>query len=264
MIILFWVLLIIFLCFFIFFIIMSFKMKIDKKRKRWGRVISNNLNMEKILINDSESNPIICHLYRSKEFVNYNKMPGVIILPRWDKKYPFFEHWGAHFALQGYPTLCVDIYNKKLKKTEFIEKYRKILPKIKERFCQEKQVKKNHLIYFGIDRGAEIVLLEGLPDDDVKVICGISMHLVDENKIKMWKNSEKVYLVHCRDDKIVNYGDFEKNMYNLGLKDGEFLVFNYGGHYLLSSEHSAAAFFSIKINQKINPKYEQIVNKKMF
>lgn len=239
---------------------MNFKMKIDKIRKRWDRVITDNLEMEKISINDLEGNVIRCYLYTSRDFLDYNKMPGVIIFPRQDKRYPFFEHWGAHFALQGYPTLCIESYNKKLKREKYIEKYRKIFSIIKKKFCQDERVDGDKLIYFGTDLGAEVVLLEGLPDDDVKAICGNSMYLIDDNKIKKWKNSNKVYLVHCKDDKIVLLEDFEKNRKNLGLKQGDFLVFNFGGHWGTSVEHSAAAFFSIKIKQKLKPFYKKKKN----
>ncbi len=261
MIIVFWVLFIIFLSIFMYFLLSNYKMKKDKICKRWGRILTDNLIIEKIQINDSKGKAIICYLYISTDFKNYEKMPGVIVLPRRDKKYPYFEHWGAHFALQGYPTLCINLYDKKLSRKKFVNKYQKLIPKIKEKFCQNRRVDPNKLVYFGIDLGAEVALLEGLSDDDVKVICGYSMYLIDENKIKKWNNSEKVYLVHCKDDKIVSIADFEKNRRNLGLKDGDFLVFDFGGHFILGQEHSCAAFFSIKIKQKLKPVYKQIIKK---
>ncbi len=264
MIILFWVLFIAFLLLIIYFILMIFKMNSDKINKRWDRVITHNLEIKKIQINDSEGNLINCYLYTSSDFLDSNKMPGVIILPRRDKKYPFFEHWGAHFALQGYPTLCVELYNKKLSRAEFIKKNRKIMPRIKQLLWQNDRVDKNNLIYFGIDYGAEIVLLEGLIDEDVKIICGISLYLIDKNKIEKRNNSDKVYLAHCKDDKIVPFSDFEKNRDLLALKKNNLLILDFGGHYLLSMEHSVAAFFSIKIKQKLNPKYKQIERKKIY
>jgi len=263
MIILFWILSIVFLSFFIYFIVNIIILRYNKIHKRWGLVLTENLIKEKILLKDSEGNIINCYLYTSTDFKNYDKMPGVIILPRRDKKYPYWENLGAHFALQGYPSICLEVYDKKLSRQAFVEKYTKILPIVKEKLISDSRVDAKKLVYFGIGFAAEVVLLKGLHDNDVKAICGISMPLIDESKVNQWKNSDKVYLVHCQDDKNVPFSDFEKNCENFGLKKGDFLYFELGGHNLLSQEPIAAAFFSIKIKQKLKPVYKQIVRREI-
>ena len=86
-------------------------------------------------------------------------MPGVIVVPRRDKKYPYFEHWGAHFALQGYPTLCIEVYDKKLSLNEFVSKYIPILRSIKQEFVKDKRVDANKFVYLGVEDSAKIALL---------------------------------------------------------------------------------------------------------
>jgi len=241
--------------------LMTLKMNRDKIQKRWGRVITDNLLVERIEIENNEGFITNCYLYSSADFIGYEKMPGVIVFPRRDKRYPYFEHWGAHFALQGYPTICIQLYDKNLPVDIFLKKYQNVLQQVKKLLYQEERVNHEELIYFGIDLGGKLALLDGLMDRNVKLICGISIPLISENEIMDLKNSDKVYLIHCKDDNDVPFSYFETNKKILGLTNENILTFNRGGHYLLSVEHSAATFFSIKIKQALKPIFKQIIAK---
>ncbi len=254
---LFWILFMIFLGFFVYFIIRIKKMSHDQIHNRWGRVYTDNIIIDKIQIITPENQKLKGYYYTSTDFTDSDIMPGVIVIPRRDKKYPFFEHWGAHFALQGYPTLCVEVYEKKLGIDEFITKYRKIMPIIKKRFSQFKRVDKSKLIYFGAELSGKVAILEGLLDEDVKSICGISVPRIEVNEIKNKGGNQKIYLVHCKDDEIVPIKDFNHNKEIFGLGDTDYILYDYGGHHIISQEPSTAAFFSIKIKKDVNPVYKQ-------
>ena len=103
MIILFWILAIFLVAGFTYFTIRIIIMRYAKKYRRWGRVLTDNLIIEEKSFKISDTLTVKGWSYGSTDFIDYeHKMPGVIVIPRRDKKYPYFEHWAAHFALQGY------------------------------------------------------------------------------------------------------------------------------------------------------------------
>lgn len=239
-------------------------MRLAKKNKRWGRVYTDNLTIEEKTFRISDEVEIKAWSYGSTDFIDYeHKMPGVIVIPRRDKKYPYFEHWGAHFALQGYPTLCIEVYDKKLSLNEFVDKYRPILRAIKQEFLKDKRVDASKFVYYGVEDSAKLAVLEGLEDETVKVVCGISMPKIEPNEIQKERGDTDIYLNHCKDDKVVPIADFEHNKKILNIGEHDFLVLELGGHHILSQEPVTTAFFSILIKNKLQPKYRQIQRKEI-
>ncbi len=154
--------------------------------------------------------------------------------------------------------MCIDTFHKKISRNEYVNRYLALIPKLKDLLREDKAVDPKKLIYFGLGYGAEVALLGGLADKDVKAICCSSMHLIEEDKLEQYEIIDKIYLVHCKDDKISPYEEFVKNKERLNVKEGDYLVYDLGGHDLLSQEPSTAAFCSIKIKQKLNPIYKLI------
>jgi hypothetical protein len=237
-------------------------MRYKKIHKRWGHVHTDNLIKEEKIFKISDTLEIKGWSYGSTDFIDYeHKMPGVIVIPRRDKKYPYFEHWGAHFALQGYPTLAIEVYNKKSSTNEFVSKYRPILKTIKQEFIKDKRVDVNKIVYYGVEDSAKVALLEGLEDDSVKIVCGISMPKIEAKEIKKEQNGTVIYLVHSKDNKVVPIADFKHNQNLLNIPENDYIVFDLGGQHILSQEPITAAYFSIRIKNELKPTYRQIIKK---
>jgi len=262
MIIIFWILSIFLLSGFTYFLIRILILRYNKIHKRWGRVITDNLIIKEKTFQISEEIAVRGWIYGSTDFIEYDhKMPGIIIIPRRDKKYPFFEHWGAHFALQGYPALCIEVYDKKLSQRTFVEKYRPILRKIKQEFIQDNSVDPNKIIYFGCEDSAKLAVLEGIEEEEVKIVCGISMPKIEAEEIQKDRGDTDIYLIHCEDDKVVPITDFEHNRKILKIGPHDFIVYKLGGHNIIGQEPASSAFFSIKVKQKLKPIYKQIIKR---
>ncbi len=264
MIIVFWILAVFLVAGFTYFTIRIIIMRWSKKYRRWGRVLTDNLIIEEKSFKISDTLAIKGWSYGSTDFIDYeHKMPGVIVIPRRDRKYPYFEHWAAHFALQGYPTLAIEVKDKKLSTDEFVNKYRPILSIIKEEFIKDKRVDGNKIVYYGIEDSAKVALLEGLKDENVKVVCGISMPKIEAPEIDKKDSQTTIYLVHCKDDKVVPITDCMHNVDLLKIPDDDYIVFDQGGHHLFSQEPIAAAYFSIRVKQELKPIYRQIIKKEI-
>jgi len=264
MIIVFWILAVFLVAGFIYFTIRIIIYRWAKTYRRWGRVLTENLLIEEKEFKISEAITIKGWSYGSTDFIDYEyKMPGVIVLPRRDRKYPYFEHWAAHFALQGYPTLAIEVYDKNLSIDEFVNKYRPILRQIKQEFVQDPRIDTNKLIYFGVEDSAKVAVLEGLKDENVKIICGISMPRIEDTEIQENKGDTNIYLVHCKNDKVVPISDFKHNRELLNIPENDYVVFELGGHHILSQEPISAAYFSIRIKDKLQPKYKLIEKKEI-
>jgi hypothetical protein len=239
-------------------------MKWNKINRRWGCVLTDNLIIEENSFKISDTLTIKGWSYGSTDFIDYeHKMPGIIVIPRRDKRYPYFEHWGAHFALQGYPTLCIEVHDKS-SLTEFVSKFRPILRSIKQEFLKDKRVDVNKIVFYGVEDSAKLAVLEGLEDESVKIVCGISMPKIEANELQKEKNDTDIYLVHCKDDKKVPLQDFEHNKKVLNVGELDYLLFDLGGHHILSQEVTSATFLSIKIKKKLQPIYRQIIRKETY
>ncbi len=184
-------------------------------------------------------------------------MPGVIVLPRQDEKYPSFEHWGAHFALQGYPTLCIEMFDKATAREAFVAEWLKKLPSIIEVLSSDPRVDLHKIVLVGFEDAAEVALRTGLADDHVKVICGVSMFRILLEQIP--SSQGKVFLAHCKDDNQATLADFRQNCEVLHLTPREYLLLDLGGHHILSQEATIAAFMSIQIKLRLNPPFRQIM-----
>jgi dienelactone hydrolase len=255
MIIVFWIALVGILAITGYFIWLIVQIKI---KPRWGLVPSNHLHKKEITI-PVEDGELKGYFYTSADFEGSDKMPGVIVLPRRDKKYPFFEHWGAHFALQGFPTLCIETYDKKSTISEFISRMVAGYPNIKKTFLTNPQVRPDELAIFGQGDSAEAAVYIGANDADVKVICAAGMHKLNEKKAESAK--DKVFIVHSKDDNVVTMDEFNANVQLLGLSEKDYLLLDLGGHYFNSQEAVIGGFFSIKLHGKLNPEYKQVTRK---
>lgn len=227
---------------------------------RWGHIPSPHLEMEELEI-PVEGGTIRGFFYTSIDFKDSGKRPGVIVLPRNDKKYPYFEQWGAHYAFQGYPTLVVEVNNNVLKKGDFKKNLASAMDSIKNTICKKEKVDPNKLAYLGIEDAAEVAVLKGLNDEDVKVICCMGMSRLEKQKIP--NNPGKVFLAHCENDKVVPVEDFRKNCEILGLTGEDYLLYKFGGHHFLAQEPTTAAYFSIIMKSIFQPEFKQFVNKEV-
>ncbi len=227
-----------------------------KHAPRWGIVPTENLIRESLTI-PIDNSVVHGYLYTSTDFKNYEPMPGVIVLPRRDQKYPNFEHWGAHFALQGYPTLCIEMFDKVSSREAFVAKWLLKLPFIKKTLAGNPRVDPRKIVLVGFEDAAEVALRAGLPDDDVKVICAVSMFRVAPEHVP--SGHGKVFLAHCGDDAQATLGDFRRNCEVLHLTPREYLLLDLGGHHVLSQEASIAAFMSIQIKLRLHPPFKQIL-----
>ena len=264
MIIVFWIIAIFLVAGFTYFTIRIIIMRYNKIAKRWGRVLTDNLIIEEQAFKISDTETIKGWSYGSTDFIDYeHKMPGIIVIPRRDKKYPYFEHWAAHFALQGYPTLAIEVYDKKLPLQEFVTKYRPILKIIKQEFMKDKRVDTNKIVYYGVEDSAKLAILEGVEDEHVKIVCGISMPKVETAEIPKNRTNIDVFLVHCKDDKKIPLDIFEHNKKILNVGETDYILFDLGGHHILSQEPITAAYFSVQIKNKLQPIYRQIIKKEI-
>ncbi len=227
-----------------------------KRAPRWGLVLTEHLVREQLSIPIGNAH-VLGYLYTSIDFKNYAPMPGVIVLPRRDEKYPAFEHWGAHFALQGYPTLCLEMFNKTTSREAFVAEWLQKLPSIKKVLSSDPRVDPCKIVLVGFEDSAEVALRTGLPDDDVKVICGVSMFHVAPEYVT--SGQEKVFLAHCKDDDQATLAEFRQNCDLLHLTPREYLLLDLGGHHVLSQEATIAAFMSIQIKLRLNPPFKQIL-----
>ncbi|MHA1715809.1 MAG: hypothetical protein ACTSXP_09195 [Promethearchaeota archaeon] len=230
-----------------------------KTRPRWGRIFTDNLKMEQRNI-ELDGKSLKSYFYTSTDFDYKDSRPGVIVLPRRDKKYPYFEHWGAHFALQGYPTLCVELFDKKSSLKEYVEKIVSAFPKIKKSLCSDPKVNSSKLACVGIEDSAEPAIYSTIVDDDFKIVFGISTGLLDTKKIK--NDTKKIYLVHCKDDNVNPEHIFRENCQDLGIDADNYFLLDLGGRHMNSQEAVIAAYMSIKLKQTIQPVFEQIERKK--
>ncbi len=227
-----------------------------KRTPRWGIVPTENLIREPVTF-PAGNGVVRGYIYTSTDFKGSEPMPGVIVLPRRDQKYPAFEHWGAHFALQGYPTLCIDLFDKTTPREAFVAECLQKLPAITKVLASDPRVDPHRIVLVGFEDAAEVALRGGLPDNDVKVICAVSMSQVAPEHVPTGQG--KVFLAHCGDDDVATLADFRHNCEVLHLTPREYLLLNLGGHHILSQEATIAAFMSIKIKQQLNPPFKQIL-----
>ncbi|MHA1684023.1 MAG: hypothetical protein ACTSUE_24000 [Promethearchaeota archaeon] len=255
MIVVFWIALVAILVMIGYFLTSIIKIKI---KPRWGLVPTDYLIRKEISI-DTGTGKLKGYLYTSTDFKNSPGMPGVIVLPRRDKKFPFFEHWGAHFALQGFPTLCVELSGIKSARPEFVEKIVSFFPQIKGALIKNSDANPEKIAIMGEEDAAEAAVYAGLKDENVKMVCVRNMHALNQEQID--GDSGKIALAHAKDDDQVMMDEFETNRGILGLSDRDYLLLDLGGHHMNSQEAVVSGFFSIKLHQALKPVYKQVENK---
>ncbi len=228
-----------------------------KRKPRWGLVPTDNLRKDVIDI-ATPSGTVKGYVYESTDSVSAGNdpFPGIVVLPRRDMRYPFFEHWGAHFALQGFTTLCIDTFDKKSPYDVFVARMASAWPAIKAELVKRKNVDPAKLVLFGECDSAEAAIHAGGSDQDVRLICTYGMREIDEHVSASAKG--KVVLGFCKDDEQVPVAQFHANKQKLGAGDHDYLLLDYGGHNMLSQEAVFSAFFSIKVHERLKPVYRQV------
>lgn len=222
-----------------------------KRTPRWGAVPTSNLIHDtcNLVVNDDS---LKVHVYTSRDFSYPNQLPGLIVLPGSTRTYPEYEHWCAHFALQGFPTACME--------------------KQRERFSSEqlahfiKQLQQD-LDILADDTGKSIILVAfgnavvpaihaTAKEETILLTCGFGGMDVKEDIAK--DAVGRIILAHCADDNIAPVDLFKTNCDLLELEDDDQLLLELGGHGGLSQEAVIAGFFSIRIHQKLDLKYQQM------
>ncbi|GAB4331167.1 MAG: hypothetical protein Kow0069_38810 [Promethearchaeota archaeon] len=235
-----------------FFLGRATRLKLDQRRNRWGRVLTSDLVVKEVELSWTGGSGK-AWAYGSTDFPeddpNARRMPGVLVLPRKEEKYPQFEHWGAHFALQGYPTLVADLSGKGGAPP---------LSSLLLPLSSLPRVDPESLVVLGMAESALIALDEGLDRPDVALVGGFSCPRADPSTLERHAGKGRVVLVHCADDQVATLEDFRANADALKLENWEYLLLKGGGHLLLGQEPSALAFFSIVMKKKLDPAWPQV------
>ncbi|MHA1793431.1 MAG: alpha/beta hydrolase family protein [Promethearchaeota archaeon] len=245
-----------------FFIAWIIMMKYRKKYHRWGRVLTDNVEISEINIQVSNELEIKAYYYLSRDFTYKPPMPGVLLLPYHVKKYPYFEHYACHFAFQGYPTLYIEMHQKgsrQITRDEWIS----IFPTLKKTLQDQVAVDGNRIGLVGFGLGGMVALQGAALDqgNEIKAICAGAIPVLPEETIQALSSSNRVTLVHSVDDKVCPFGNFESNRDALKLPVDHYLTYHFGGHMLIAQEPTTAAFFSIKLKNALKPAYRILKDK---
>jgi dienelactone hydrolase len=225
---------------------------------RWGPVLTETMKRRELSI-DAPGGPYKAFLYTSADFDESTAMPGMIVLPDRGEKYPAFEHWASIFALQGFPTLAVELVAKGVSDQDFIEGIVRAFPAFKNKLIENAKVDESRIGIFGFGVPAVAGIYAGATDGDVKVICCAGMPRVDPTRAAGAKG--KVFLAHCKNDGVAPILDFTGNKESLAIGEKEYLLLELGGHKFLSQEAVIAGYFSIPVNRALKPAYKQFTPK---
>nr|MDO8087354.1 hypothetical protein [Candidatus Sigynarchaeum springense] len=221
---------------------------------RWGQVFTENLRRKEIAVT-AEGTTYRAFLYTSTDFDDSPEMPGVILLPDRGEKYPAFEHWAACYALQGLPTLAVELVAKGVPDQQLVESVLSAFPAFKNTLVENAKVDGSRIGVVGFGAAALAGTYAGAKDGDVKAICCAGMPRVDMDRAGGARG--KIFLAHCKDDEHAPLADFTSNKEALGIDEKGYLLLDLGGHVFLSQEMIVAAFFSIVMNKAMKPRYKQ-------
>ncbi|NMC07499.1 MAG: hypothetical protein GYA24_19955 [Candidatus Lokiarchaeota archaeon] len=226
------------------------------RKARWGIVATETMARRGLAI-DAPGGSFKAYLYTSSDFDGAGAMPGMILLPDCGKKFPAFEHWAAIFALQGLPTLAIEIETgaKGIPGKDLVEGLVQAFPSFKKALIEHTEVDPGKIGVFAFGTPALAGLYAGAADGDVKAICCGGMPRFDDNRAK--DANKKVFLVHCKDDEVAPLADFMSNKQALDLGNQDYLLLDRGGHEFISQEAVIAGFLSIKANRALQPRYKQ-------
>jgi dienelactone hydrolase len=221
---------------------------------RWGLVPTETLRRWEISI-DAPGGPYRAFLYTSTDFDDSPAMPGMVLLPDRGEKFPAFEHWAAVFALQGLPTLAVELVAKGVADKDLVEGLVRAFPTFKETLADNGKADRTRIGVLGFGVPALAGVYAGATDGDVKAVCCGGMPRVDTTRAAGAKG--RVFLAHCKDDDSAPIADFAANKETLAIGEKEYLLLNLGGHKFLSQEMIVAGYFSIALNKALKTRYKQ-------
>ncbi|HME51998.1 MAG TPA: hypothetical protein VKM55_07260 [Candidatus Lokiarchaeia archaeon] len=224
------------------------------RKPRWGIVPTDNLLKKEIIITTG-GKTFHGFVYTSTDFTESPPMPGMLLLPDRDEKYPGFEHWAAIFALQGFPTLAVDLYGKKMLAAEFLDVVSTAFPSFKQALTENANVDPSGFGMLGFGESALAGLYAGSADDEVKAICCAGMPRADPSRVN--DAMGRIFLAHCKDDTMAPLDEFEANKDSLGVGDRDYLLLDLGGHGFISQEAVIAGYFSIPVHKMLGLYYKQ-------
>jgi dienelactone hydrolase len=221
---------------------------------RWSHVPTDNLRHREVVVTAAGAT-YRTFLYTSTDFDDSAAMPGVIFLPNCGEKYPAFEHWAACYALQGLPTLAVELVAKDVSDQQLVDVLVDAFPAFKKALVENSKVDGSRIGVVGFGVPALAGVYAGAKDDDVKVICCGGMPRLDIARSEGARG--RIFLAHCKDDESAPFTEFSSNKEALAIGEKDYLLLNLGGHVFLSQEMIAAAFFSIALNKTMKTRYKQ-------
>jgi dienelactone hydrolase len=221
---------------------------------RWSNVPTDNLRRREIAVTAAGAT-YRAFLYTSTDFDDSPAMPGVILLPNRGEKFPAFEHWAACYALQGLPTLAVELVAKDVPDKQLVDVLVDAFPAFKKALVENSKVDGSRIGVVGFGVPALAGVYAGAKDNDVKAICCGGMPRLDMARSEGTRG--KIFLSHCKDDEFAPFEEFSSNKEALAIGELEYLLLDMGGHVFLSQEMVVAAFFSIALNKVMKPRYKQ-------
>jgi len=224
------------------------------RKPRWGIVPTDNLLKKEISI-AAGGKTFRGFVYTSTDFTESPPMPCMVVLPEREEEYPGFEHWATVFALQGFPTLAVDLHAAKMLAPEFLDVIGTAFPSFKQALAENANVDPSCFGILGFGESALAGLYASNTDDTVKAICCAGMPRADPTRAI--NAMGRIFLAHCKDDTIAPLEGFMANKDTLGIGDRDYLLLNLGGHVLNSQEAVIAGYFSIIVHKMLGPHYKQ-------
>ncbi len=221
---------------------------------RWGYVLTETMRRREITV-DAPGGRFKCFLYTSTDFDGSPAMPGMVLLPDRGERFPAFEHWASIFALQGLPTLAIQLTAKGITDQDLIEGIVRAFPTFKETIAEIGNADQTRIGILGFGVPALAGIYAGAADGDVKAICCAGMPRVDATRAAGAK--EKAFLAHCKDDDLAPLADFMCNKDSLAVGEQGYLLLDLGGHKFISQEAVIAGYFSIPLNKALQPRYKQ-------
>lgn len=221
---------------------------------RWATVSTAMMQRQEVRV-DAPGGPFKAFLYTSPDFEGAAAMPGMVVLPDRGEAYPAFEHWASIFALQGLPTLAIEVARKGVPDGDLVEGLVRAFPAFKQTLIERGKADHSRIGIFGFGVPALAGIYAGAVDGDVKAICCGGMPRVDAGRAAGARG--KAFLVHCKDDDVAPLVDFTSNKESLAIGEQDYMLLDLGGHKFVSQEAVIAGFLSIKTNRALKPRYKQ-------
>lgn len=221
---------------------------------RWGTVPTDQLQRVEVSLDGETGVASRAFVYSSDVFGD-RAMPGMILLPEQGAKHPSFEHWAAMLALQGYPTIAVELARAGTGGTGLVEAVASAIPACKDVLARHANVDMTRVGILGFGEPALAGLVAAGTDPAITIVACAAMPRAGDGVLRAVRG--KVVLVHCKDDAVVPLDGFQHNKDGLGLGIEEYLLLDLGGHGFLGQEAVIAGYLSIPIKKALQPRHKQ-------